>query len=352
LHDGHGLGLYITKKLITLMRGTITVKSEGEGKGTTFTCRIPLALTDQPLKPLMLTPQSRAEVQYQQSTRQSMRAKQQIDNQQATMPDTATIRYRVLVVEDNTIAARVALQYLQRQQCDVTVASTAKEALSWAEGTHYDCIFMDVGLPDGDGRDITQTIRSGRHFPNVHTPIIGLTAHANTDIQQACLAAGMNIVYCKPLNPERVHTVLNDIVVRPDSVLRDKKQVAKNKHAYETMPVLDLTASMQVLQCDEHTARELLDQFMVMLQTDKAQLKETFNRRETTKWKPLNTLVHRIRGACGYCGAARLQQRCADFETQYDAKADETILVTHYQAIIDDIAELEKIYQKITGSGS
>ena len=115
---------------------------------------------------------------------------------------------KTLLVEDSELAAVAATFALTQHDFEVEVAETGDKGLQMAIDNKYDCIFMDFGLGETDGAEVTKNIRAQSQL-NVDTPIIALTAHAEDDIRQKCLASGMNDFLTKPLNQEKIDHVLN-----------------------------------------------------------------------------------------------------------------------------------------------
>jgi CheY-like chemotaxis protein len=123
---------------------------------------------------------------------------------------------RVLVVEDNAIAALLARALLTQEGCRVDCVSSADEVLSKTLADTYDLIFMDMGLPQMDGPSLTAALRAR----GITTPILALTAHQDEDSRATCLNAGMNDFLSKPL--ERIalrralwHWLQRDTGVKP-----------------------------------------------------------------------------------------------------------------------------------------
>ena len=102
---------------------------------------------------------------------------------------------RVLVVEDNAIAALLARALLTQEGCRVDCVASADEVLSKTLAGTYDLIFMDMGLPQMDGPSLTAALRAR----GITTPILALTAHQDEDSRAACLNAGMDDFLSKPL---------------------------------------------------------------------------------------------------------------------------------------------------------
>ncbi len=119
--------------------------------------------------------------------------------------------HSVLLVEDNIIAQKAGRYCLERARCQVDLAPTAKEAIELALAYQYDLIIMDIALPDGDGREVTRTIRNTTRSRNHNTPIVSVTSHAKDHEEESCLAAGINEVYRKPLTAEKLDRILGAI---------------------------------------------------------------------------------------------------------------------------------------------
>lgn len=115
---------------------------------------------------------------------------------------------RILLAEDNEINQQIAVELLQSQGVEVTVAQDGREAveavLQQETQPGFDLVLMDLQMPDMDGYEATAAIRkkSGK------LPIIAMTAHAMAEEREKCLNAGMNDHVAKPIDPHDLFTTI------------------------------------------------------------------------------------------------------------------------------------------------
>jgi two-component system, sensor histidine kinase and response regulator len=117
-------------------------------------------------------------------------------------------RGRVLVVEDNAVNQQVTRRFLERLGCEVEVAENGQRAVEYCARTRFDLVLMDVQMPVMDGLAATREIRR-QETPDRRAPIIALTASAMTDELERCVAAGMDGLLTKPLEPVRLGEILD-----------------------------------------------------------------------------------------------------------------------------------------------
>lgn len=117
---------------------------------------------------------------------------------------------KILVVEDDKVARTVATMVLNQLGCETVFAKTGAEAISKLEQDSYDLVFMDVGLPDINGIEVSKQIR--KLNPNTF-PIVALTANYDESYQATCLEAGMQDFLNKPITKEKAKAMLAKWVV-------------------------------------------------------------------------------------------------------------------------------------------
>jgi PAS domain S-box-containing protein len=181
-YGGSGLGLSICRNLTKLMKGEISATSV-PGKGSEFTLEIPFVVAE------------------------SRTARTSSSQSAARMK-----KLTVLVAEDNLVNVKFMTIVLGKLGYEYDVAGNGIDALRWCSKRTYDVILMDIEMPEMDGIEATQTLRADPSSLNCTTPVIALTAHAVADVQDRCLAAGMNGFITKPIRIEEIEKKISDVL--------------------------------------------------------------------------------------------------------------------------------------------
>jgi two-component system, sensor histidine kinase and response regulator len=118
---------------------------------------------------------------------------------------------RILLVEDNNVNRLVAMRLLEKRGHTVVVATNGREALAILDDAAiagFDCVLMDVQMPEMDGFECTAIIREREQQSDTRLPIIAMTAHAMKGDEARCLAAGMDGYLTKPIQPDEFFDVI------------------------------------------------------------------------------------------------------------------------------------------------
>ena len=113
----------------------------------------------------------------------------------------------VLVVEDDIIVQYAHQRHLEELGCQVDVANNGLEAIKLARKNRYSLIFMDIGLPDLNGIEVSKAIRYNKN-KSQDTPIIAITAHNVKEIRDKCLLVGVNKIITKPIAGDQFKELL------------------------------------------------------------------------------------------------------------------------------------------------
>ena len=118
-------------------------------------------------------------------------------------------RMRVLTAEDNRTNQLVFQKMVRDLGLDLVFANNGREAVDLWQSFKPDMIFMDISMPEMDGRDAARAIRAAEG-PGVHVPIVALTAHAMDGDAEGILAAGIDRYMTKPLRKQAITETLAD----------------------------------------------------------------------------------------------------------------------------------------------
>jgi signal transduction histidine kinase/CheY-like chemotaxis protein len=197
LYGGTGLGLAVSKSIVTLMGGTIGLKSmPGEGTTITFIAYFNLSPASQSAMPIP--------------------SEEDLQGMPTLMIDgDATNRrpssLRILLAEDNLVNQRVAMSMLGKMGHRITLATNGLEALEqWRQGD-FDLILMDVQMPEMTGLQATMQIRR-EEAAGARVPIVAMTASAMSEERDRCLAAGMDDFISKPVSYKVIENMITATV--------------------------------------------------------------------------------------------------------------------------------------------
>ena len=178
--EGTGLGMAVTRNIVDMMGGTISLTSK-EGKGTEFVVTLNFKI-----RKVLTMPMDIKEEPLQQTEREN--------------------RYsgkKVLIVEDNELNREIATALLE--EIGISVDSVedgtdAVERMNEVDDDRYDLIFMDIQMPKMDGYMATREIRTLKNNKKANIPIIAMTANAFEEDKKKAFQAGMNAHIAKPID--------------------------------------------------------------------------------------------------------------------------------------------------------
>jgi two-component system, sensor histidine kinase len=184
-YGGTGLGLTITRQVVNLMGGDVTVISE-VGKGSTFTLTVPVNVVS--------------------DVNQDARHSQELINESHENDDlNGRFSGRVLVVEDSLTNQMLIKLMLEKLGFVITIAEDGFQAIDAMNGQVFDLIFMDMQMPNMNGYDATKKIRK----LGIKTPIIAMTGSITHEDEKKCIESGCDEYVSKPINKSHLLKVIS-----------------------------------------------------------------------------------------------------------------------------------------------
>lgn len=330
-YKGYGLGLSIVKQFISDIEGEVYVSSE-LGKGSLFTCLIPL-------RESLLQENNELKISYEEEIEGVTNVK---DNFVDLKPDSSNIIstqdskkkfFKILLVEDHPIARFAAKHQLEELNCEVDVAENGENAIKLIKQNRYDLIFMDIGLPDKSGIEVTSEVRDWEKNNNCHTPIVALTAHIDSENEKECLNVGMEQVLTKPLDEKKANEVLEKFI---------KEKEPGNEKLNESYKIIDLDLSNQEFDLDKENTMKILKIFVDTLPETLLKLNQEY---QQSAWNILRFEVHKLHGAAAYCSIPRIKIAALNLEKILPEGSCDKIR-NAYVSLLEEIKKLQIEFKK------
>ena len=290
--SGTGLGLPITKALVEMMGGQITVESV-YGQGSSFHVEIPKVLGDEEL------------IRHDNNDKISLSA-----------PDA-----KILIVDDNQMNLNVAAGLLQIFQIAADAASSGPQAIEMVKHQKYDIIFMDYMMPEMDGSETTGILRK----MGSDVIIIALTASASEGARDNMIEAGMNDYLAKPIIKKELIQMLfkwlpKEKIIKPDVGINESNNVINESHE-KFWEKIDEIEGLSL-----STGLERIDgQLNLYEKSLKLMIKEIeycdINLREFLKSEDMRNFciaVHSLKSSLANIGAMELAVKARELETASD----------------------------------
>jgi two-component system, OmpR family, aerobic respiration control sensor histidine kinase ArcB len=248
--------------------------------------------------------------------------------------------FRVLLVEDNDLAAKIASSLLSDLECAVDLAKDGLSAVEYVKKNHYDIIFMDIGLPKLGGKSATQHVRERERLYDVErTPIVALTAHIDAEDKKKCIDAGMDAVLSKPLIKEEAEAILSTFIAHDQRLSQSK--LTKKEDSFLSDQIIDMELAKKTLNGDEQLVWDMLTMLVAKFPEEFSHLELAYQRND---WPGIQKIAHKINGGASYCGTARLRQAASRLEevVRLDRKKEFSHcyqqLVTEMKAVQSEVA--------------
>ncbi|GAB3525765.1 aerobic respiration two-component sensor histidine kinase ArcB [Photobacterium alginatilyticum] len=302
---GTGIGLAVSRQLVQMMGGDITVSSEvGEGSTFTVTIRVPLV--------------------------------EKVEEEEV-MPATPQVSLNIFMVEDIELNITVAKALLESLGHEVTIAMRGDEALEKFDPEAYDLVLLDIQLPDMSGFDIARILREKYDYLPA---LVALTANVIKD-KAEYLEKGMDDALSKPLSVKAITEVIQRLVltcpIDEDEEMEDLQPEPENTGLSEDMVNQLLDLEMLSSYVEIVGTKPVYDS-IAMFEEKMPEYIEILDSNMTAKDKDgIKFEAHKIKGAAGSIGLKHIQQVAQ--------KAQSPELPAWWENINDWVDEIKDGYQ-------
>lgn len=276
--EGVGLGLSITREVVQMLGGTITVTSE-EGKGSCFTVSLPI---------------KKEEKKQKKDVEENVASVE--TNMSSTEAKEATTEINILAVDDDALQLELFKEMAQKiggAKLNISTTTSAAEAIKLAEETKPQIMFTDIEMPEMSGKDMI------KHVKNSDMSTVAMTAH-DPSIMTSLKKAGFSTCLFKPFNAATLAATLAQITRLPLSV-KAAEQKASFFAPLTAFAEGDTEAEREILTQVGESIKEYRQMLEQGLKSNGEELQHDSISRAAHKAMPLLTMLKP--GQCGWLQA-------------------------------------------------
>lgn len=304
---GTGLGLSITKKLIELLEGSIELKSE-MGKGTTITVHLPFQVGVE--EAAEINPGSNTQMSFLEGK-------------------------NILVVDDEPFNRKLLVTMLHQHNIYTEEAENGKEAIQKIQNEHFDVVFMDLRMPEMDGKKATRIIRSELQLNKDELIVIALTANAQLLNEKDCESNGFNACMQKPFTESKLIEILN-LPIKT----HEEEQKEYSMGLYNLENLRNLSAG------DDGFFTEMVETFMVSTAKSKEELNQL---KKQFDFDAIAEIAHKMASPCAHLEANKMHETLRSIEEMARAKSNKEKIEEEISFLSKHIDEMLKSMQEETG---
>ena len=302
---GTGLGLTITRKLIGLLKGGLSLTSK-YGKGSVFSLIVPVGLdidaerlmTEFVREPLIHRPDFNV--------------------------SGIKLRGKVLIAEDDLVNQKTITAILKKAGLEVSVTADGKQAVRAATDERFDLVLMDMNMPNMNGYEATRSLRAN----GFTGPIIALTASVMKGDSDKCFTAGCDQFLPKPVNRKVFLEMLEKFL----SPTAEHTKSDETQNEEEIINWADLIGRL----VDEESVARIVPYFFV---DNRERLNKLSMAVEDSNGKEIKMYSHALKGAASTIGARKLSKTAYRLEMA----AKEGILDMREEFFKEIRSEFEKL---------
>ena len=329
--EGTGLGMAITKSLVELMNGEITVKST-YGEGSTFTIVLDQKIVDK--------------TELADDTKEETQVK--VFNASGS---------KILVVDDNKINLKVAERLLKDYNISVETANSGSECIDKVlDGKIYDLIFIDIMMPKMTG---IETLENLKNIVGFKMPVVALTADVISGMEEKYISQGFDDCLAKPIVEDELYYMLRKFLKEATSAtpqvpqenattipVVEETKAADEAHSVELLEKnnIDVKAGLELLKDMEMYEMTLEEFYRELLN----KLEELRGYKEAENMDDYAILAHALKTEARYVGCNELGELAYEHELAGKAKNQEQVN-EKFESLENEIKRVHDIVRRYFG---